>query len=134
VEAEFYAVWSVRLTSVDGTQESIGSGKRNTQLIVEKFKQISGEWDTAAQKANELVFNKFDDWFLPSKGELDQMYGNLKRKNLGDFTRWYWSSSMSSSYSAYCQDFTDGKMDTDSTNYTSSNYPRGFKVRPIRQF
>ena len=63
-------------------KEIIGSGKRNTQLIVETFKQTSGEWDTAAQKADDLVFNGFDDWLILSSVELDQMYGNLKRKNL----------------------------------------------------
>lgn len=122
VEAEFIAMWSVRDTSVDGTQELIGSGKRNTQLIVEKFKQTSGEWDTAAQKTDDLELNGFDDWFLPSKAELDQMYGNLKRKNLGDFKNGvYWSSSCS-----WYQDFSDGSI---STWLLKSKY----YVRPIRQ-
>jgi len=77
VAVEFQAQWSVRSTQVEGTQETIGSGKRNTQLIVEKFKQTSGEWDTAAQKADDLVFNKFDDWFLPSKAELETLNGKI---------------------------------------------------------
>jgi len=108
----FKAPWTVRGTSVDSTQDTIGSGKRNTQLIVDKFKQTSGEWDTAAQKADDLVFNKFDDWFLPSKAELDQMYGNLKRKNLGDFKNgWYISSTYYGNAGwAYGQDFSDGRI------------------------
>jgi TolB-like protein len=125
---EFQAKWSVRDTVVENTQETIGSGKRNTQLIVEKFKQTSGEWDTAAQKADDLVFNKFDDWFLPSKAELDQMYGNLKRRNLGDFkNEWYWSSSNITNVTfTYSQNFKDGTM----SHYYISD--RRY-VRPIRQ-
>jgi hypothetical protein len=66
-EAEFQAVWSVRDTRVENTQEAIGNGRRNTQLIIEAFTRAIGEWDTAAQYCDELVFNGFDDWFLPSK-------------------------------------------------------------------
>ena len=126
VEAEFQAVWRVRGTQVENTQAGIGSGKRNTQLIVDKFRQTSGEWDTAAQTADELVFNGFDDWFLPSQAELDQMYGNLKRRNLGDFkNERYWASSMRGDY-AHHQYFSDGRMDD---GYSNSR----FYVRPIRQ-
>jgi TolB-like protein len=128
VEAEFQAVWSVHRTLVENTQELIGSGRRNTQLIVEIFRQTSGEWDTAAQKADDLVFNGFDDWFLPSKAELDQMYGNLKRRNLGNFkNERYWNSTDRSAYGeASVQDFSDGRM-----YYSSKNYR--YYVRPIRQ-
>ncbi|MCL1931244.1 MAG: hypothetical protein FWF55_05470 [Treponema sp.] len=144
-EAESQALWSVHGdTKVDNTQSGIGYGKRNTQLIVETFSKTSGEWDTAAQKADELVFNGFDDWFLPSKAELDQMYGSLKRRNLGNFKdEWYWCSTEtpSNEYSVFTgnyiyansQNFKDGKMDHDRKNYTSGTYSRGFNVRPIRQ-
>jgi len=126
VEAEFQAVWTVRRTPVDGTQANIGSGRKNTQLIVETFRQTSGEWDTAAQKAVDLVFNGFNDWFLPSRAELDQMYGNLKRKNLGEFkNEWYWASSMSGDYSDR-QDFSEGRLDNGNSTYK-------YYVRPIRQ-
>ena len=126
VETEFQAVWSVRETKVDNTQEGIGYGKRNTQLIVDTFSKTSGEWDTAAQKADDLVFNGFDDWFLPSRAELDQMYGNLKRRNLGDFKGgWYFSSSLYIE-TVYIQNFTDGEMSNRSKNYR-------YYVRPIRQ-
>ena len=130
LDIEFVGVWRVRDTYVDNTQETIGSGKRNTQLAVEKFKQTTGEWDTAAQKVVELEFNGFNDWFIPSKDELDQMYGNLKRKNLGDFKNgWYMSST--TTFGGYlfnmvvwCQDFSNGQSGT----YYNSRY-----VRPIRQ-
>jgi hypothetical protein len=128
VEAEVQAPWTVRSTTVDNTQATIGSGRRNTELIVEKFRQTAGEWDTAAQVADDLVYNGFDDWFLPSRDELDQMYGNLKRRNLGEFKdNWYWCSSMEGSSYPYFQNFRDGAI-----NSTSDRSSRRY-VRPIRQ-
>jgi hypothetical protein len=126
VEAEFQAPWSVRGTNVDNTQETVGSGKRNTQLIVETFSKTSGEWDTAAQKCDDLVFGGFDDWFLPSRAELDLMYGNLKRRNLGDFKNGYYWSSTQGGMAVLKQNFTDGGMSSDIRGYR-------FYVRPIRQ-
>jgi TolB-like protein len=130
METEFQAIWSVHDTKVDNTQEGIGYGKRNTQLIVETFSKTSGEWDTAAQKADDLVFNGFDDWFLPSRAELDQMYGSLKRRNLGDFKdELYWSSTerRDFEYHAYRQNFKDGTMDQNQKRW-GRHY-----VRPVRQ-
>jgi len=127
VEAEFQAVWSLRTTAVDNTQDALGGGKRNTGLIVEKFNQVSGEANTAAQQSDNLEFNGFDDWFLPSTAELEQMYGNLKRRNLGSFKNGrYWSSVQYSDYNANIQNFQDGR--TDSGSKGSRYY-----VRPIRQ-
>ena len=136
VEAEFRVIWSVHNTRINtdqnNTEDGIGYGKRNSQLIVETFSKTAGEWDTAAQKADDLVFNGFDDWFLPSQAELDQIYGNLKRKNLGDFkNEWYWSSTERMGWGSWTyassQNFKDGKMDT----YSKNGYK--FYVRPIRQ-
>jgi hypothetical protein len=131
-DAEFRALWSVHGTRVNtdqnSTQNGIGYGKRNSQLIVETFSRTAGEWDTASQKTDDFVFNGFDDWFLPSQAELDQMYGSLKRKNLGNFkNEWYWSSSERDQWYAFCQSFKDGKMDY----YGKRDYR--YFVRPIRQ-
>jgi len=126
VEAEFQAPWSIKGTRIDGLQDTIGSGKRNTQLITDTFNKTSGEWDTAAQKCVELTFGGFNDWFLPSKDDLDQMYGQLKRRNLGDLkNEWYYSSSTISG-SAWVQNFNGGRQDWFGNG--NSRY-----VRPIRQ-
>jgi len=137
VEAEFRAIWSDRDFAIDDddykTRSDIGYGKENTQVIVEKFRKTTGNWNTAAQKARDLSFNGFNDWFLPSQTELDQIFGNLKRKNLGNFKdEMYWSSTEGKDVwyrerIAFCQNFKDGKMGTD--NKTSNHY----LIRPIRQ-
>ena len=128
LEAEFQAKWSIRGINADDTKAVIGSGRRNTQFIVEALSKATGEWDTAAQKCDELVFGGFDDWFLPSRDELDQMYGNLKRRNLGDFKdRRYWSSSQYSSRRyIFNQNFETGSIKAE---FDYSDY----YVRPIRQ-
>jgi len=130
LEIEFMGIWSVRDTKVVNTQATIGSGKRNTELAVEAFKQATGEWDTAPQKVAELEFNEFNDWFIPSRDELDQMYGNLKRKNLGDFKNgWYWSSTVDGGPYIYTQNFENGLM----SHLLGSATSRRQYIRPIRQ-
>ena len=129
VEAEFRAKFSIRGTKVENLQTLIGSGRRNTLLVADAFSKASGEWDTAAQKCIDLEFGGFKDWFLPSKDELDQMYGNLKRRNLGDFKDdWYLSSSTFSNGSNYLwmQNFKSAEQNT--SYDTNERY-----VRPIRQ-
>jgi len=128
VEAEFRVSWSVRNTRVENLQETIGTGKRNTQLIYELFSKTSGEWDTAAQKCVELNFSGFNDWFLPSKDELDQMYGQLKRRNLGDLkNEWYISSTYITSKGLSWQNFGNGTQ-----GFYSLSSEKGY-IRPIRQ-
>jgi hypothetical protein len=136
-DAEFRAAWSdnselhVAEDDYNKTLSDIGSGKRNTELIVEKFRKVTGNWNTAAQKAHDLSLNGFDDWFLPSQTELDQIFGNLKRKNLGGFKdEWYWSSTEGKYYgwtAASRQNFRDGKMVTDRSK------GEVLFVRPVRQ-
>jgi hypothetical protein len=58
------------------------------------------------------------------------MYGNLKRRNLGDFkNEWYWSSTDRSVYygEALSQNLGNGQMGSGGMN-NNRNY-----VRPIRQ-
>jgi len=130
VDAETSAQWSVRDTIIENTQEGIGNGRRNTQLIIEAFSRASGEWDTAAQYCDDLVFGGFDDWFLPSRVELDLMYGNLKRRNFGDFkNEIYCSSTLIDFFGSLltsAQNLSNGTID--SYSKTSVYY-----VRPFRQ-
>jgi hypothetical protein len=94
--------------NIPGTQTDIGMGRRNTQIIVERLRQL-GESGRAAQVASSLNFNGFTDWFIPSKDELDLMYQN--RQRIGGFQNaWYWSSSQSSTSNAWIQGFWDGSQ------------------------
>jgi hypothetical protein len=78
-----------------GTDTAIGTGKQNTEKIL-IFLQGTGEFGRAAQRCDSLSVEGFDDWFLPSLGELYLMWENLKQKGLGGFSNSdYWSSSES---------------------------------------
>jgi TolB-like protein len=93
---------------VPGTGTAVGSGKRNTQIIVDRLRGW-GENERAAQICAGMNINGFNDWFLPSKDELDLMYKNLKQKNLGSFSNdFYWSSSQDGNHTAWCQRFSSG--------------------------
>ncbi|MDR0501919.1 MAG: DUF1566 domain-containing protein [Treponema sp.] len=128
-EAEFAAAWSMNKTKVDKTNILIGSGKQNTEIIFNKFRTAEEEAGTAAVKAFNLEYNGFDDWFLPSQAELDQIYGNLKRRDIGDFADdMYWASNDADSegFKTSVLNFSNGEMDfsaKDNIHY----------VRPIRQ-
>ena len=91
-DTEFSATWGP-YDDIQGTSTVIGSGKRNTQFIIEKLNQL-GNKNSAAHLCAGLEYNGYNDWFLPSKDELDLMFKNLKEKNTGGFRKYsYWSSS-----------------------------------------
>jgi len=74
-----------------------------------------------------LELGGYDDWFLPSKDELNQMY--QQRGVIGGFaSNYYWSSSESNSYSAWYQYFYNGYQ---YVNYKDINNRR---VRACRAF
>jgi len=123
---EFNAEWG-SYTYVAGTEIVVGSGKRNTELIVATLKE-NGK---AAQLCANLNVNGHKDWFLPSMGELDLIYKNLKQDGLGSFKDdWYWSSSASEygSIAAWAQRFSDGSRN----DYNHKG--NAFLVRAVRAF
>jgi hypothetical protein len=120
------AQWQSSPKDVNGTKDTIGSGKQNTQLI--------GESGRVALLCQQLNRGGYRDWFLPSKSELDLMYINLKMQDLGNFSDdWYWSSSQSGSgNSAWSQRFSDGLQDGSYYGQGDKGYTHN--VRAIRQF
>ena len=111
-------------TTIGNTSTAVGTGKSNTEAIVKKL----GNGTSAAKACSDYTYNGYDDWFLPSKDELNLMYTNLCKKGLGNFRdSFYWSSSEGSRYNAWSQDFSNGNQnyyDRDGSKY----------VRPIRAF
>jgi len=63
------------------TGTAVGTGRANTAAII----AAQGRGSYAAQVCDDLVSGSFDDWFLPSKDELDLMYKNLKKAGIGGF-------------------------------------------------
>ena len=72
---------------------------------------------------NEVVY---DDWFLPSKGELAEIYESIDE--LGEFNTTYWSSTEAErNAGAWRQNLFN------SAQNVSKKY-EPFSVRPIRSF
>jgi len=119
--------------SVNKTEIEIGTGKQNTQIII-NYMMEKGENHPAAMVCQQYSQGGYNDWFLPSKSELNLMYWNLKQKELGGFkSEWYWSSSHHNIYTwdssmAWAQKFSDGSQD-----YRDKNGNK-FLVRAVRQF
>jgi hypothetical protein len=128
-ETEQIMEWGAYAKAVNGTQTGIGSGKRNTPVIV-NFLAREEEVGRAAQFCDALEYGGYDDWFLPSKDELNMVYKNMKQKNLGAFSDDpYWSSTETNSERAWYQNFRNGDQPD---SYNGKN--RAYKVRAIRRF
>ena len=122
-----------------GTSTAIGTGKANTAALVAAmgnmaytFNEISVTTTTAdyaARLCDTFVSGGYDDWFLPSKDELDLMYDNLKVYGLGGFSDYYgyWSSSEFDTDYAWGQFFSNGFQDPNDEGSET-------RVRPVRAF
>lgn len=105
---------------VQGT--SLGEGLFNTEEIYYSCNTP----DIAARICYDLVLDTYNDWFLPSRDELNKLY--LNKELIGGFT-WpmYWSSSENSPTEAIVQEFTEGQ-----NYFIDKDYTR--EVRPVRYF
>jgi len=115
-------------TSVGGTETGIGLGFQNTRAII-----LQGNTDTATSAAaladaytvtvSDVVY---DDWYLPSKNELNNLRD--KRVTVGGFANYYyWSSSQYNASNAWSHNFSQV-----SPTAVGKNGP--FYIRPIRAF
>ena len=85
------------------------------------------DWETANITANDYRGGGYDDWYLPTKDELNLVYQNLRKsKNIQD-NNWYWSSSQYNSNNAWVHNFRTGGQGNYYKLYTSS-------VRAVRKF
>jgi hypothetical protein len=129
--------------AVGGTATGIGTGAANTQLIVAKL-ALEGKSGRAAQICDELEYGGKDDWFLPSKDELYEIYTKLEKKGLGDFpnhgpvndsdAEWYWSSSEGSNSRAWSQNTGTGNPGEDPGAQYAIGKTRAQNVRAVRTF
>lgn len=74
------------------------------------------------------LYSFYDDWFLPSKDELNAMYVELKAHGVGDFfDLYYWSSSENDATTAWIQTFETGEQSAYSKDTS-------VVIRPCRSF
>jgi hypothetical protein len=87
---------------------TIGIGNTNTTTIV----GVQGAGSYTAKVYDDIVVNKYDNWLLSSRDEVEMMYHNLAEQGLGGFsTVVYWISSEYSFYEALSYSFSAGTYD-----------------------
>jgi hypothetical protein len=122
------ARWGAMKTLIKGALNSaIGTGASNTKAIIEAN---PGSPEIAAKAAADYRGGGKDDWFLPSKDELNLLYLNLRKAGLGGFDgTLYWASTDEVPDHAWYQYFNGG--DGMQSVYFKD---RANRVRPIRAF
>jgi len=116
------AVWCDNTKSkLDGAWgKGIGSGAANTQALVEECASVS------AVLADDYSGGGKEDWFLPSRDELVELY--KQRDMVDDADDQYWSSSQSDAQGAWSLNFQNGSL------YQQSVKDSWLFVRPVRAF
>jgi uncharacterized repeat protein (TIGR02543 family) len=118
-------------SSYDQTDWAIGRGMKNTALILAVVTDNPETNAPAASACNIYVNNNKNDWFLPSRNELDELYKLYAANGHGSYGNLtiesYWSSSQFISGNARFQRFSDGFQHYHSKGNT-------YRVRPVRAF
>ncbi len=129
------AIWGLFENWDSGiTSAGLGSGYTNTRNII----RIIGdsETGTAAQLCGgysvTIGNDVYDDWFLPSRDELNYIYLNLYKNGKSSFetTDYYWSSTNLSGYHY----FSSGQRFSDGAQWTHVARNETKFVRPVRSF
>ena len=107
---------------VGATGTGIGNGKSNTAKIVGLYEN----GDYAAKLCDDYVSNDFDDWYLPSKDELNQICVNRYAIGGFNYKYAYWSSSVDGGGKVWYQSFGNG-LQQNVMNYA-------YAVRAARNF
>jgi len=113
------------------TATALGTGFANTNTIITI--QEGTPTSYAAGLARAYRGGGFDDWYLPSKDELNQLYLN-KAVVEGLNVYAYWSSSENGSFPAWLQVFNDGETPSNEGRQISNGKDYALGVRAIRSF
>lgn len=130
-DQSFEIAWSNGANKLTGTsQDGMNNGAKNTDSIIAAQTPDNQKGNFAAKICADfsIIVNgkTYDDWYLPSKYELDLLY--LQNTVVGGFDGYYyWSSNEVDSKTAWVENFYDGRqleVSKGDTNY----------VRAIRAF
>lgn len=130
------AAWSDVIDAAVGTgaqNTAIGTGFANSNAIVSQVGHTASAAKICLDYTVDFEGVTYDDWFLPSKDELNRLYLNLYLQGLGGFTtNFYWSSSedteFDSAFNARALFFSDG------SHHASNKNDNTRRVRAIRAF
>jgi hypothetical protein len=136
-------------SDASGTTQEIGSGKVNTQKIIEKMNQLRQlhdwpEWrevKIAAELCNEFSVTdnggSYSDWFLPSRQELIELFkvkSMLADKGYDIPPNNYWSSSEAEGNAGWAAYYVNFYEETNVVTDIASKSGWRLGVRPIRTY
>lgn len=107
--------------------DGIGAGQENTRLILSQPVEKDASGAFAAKACSDCRLGEYDDWYLPSRAELQLIY-EQKEKVGGFGPALYWSSTEYNVGFAWMQSFN-----VYGNEYTSTKGTRG-RVRCVRRF
>jgi len=129
-----YTGWGCNGKSItDARGTAIGTGKSNTQAILKACE----EQKCIARAVSEYRGGGMNDWFMPSKDELQAMFTNLRYPELdgaedhGFSGEFYWTSSEIDERSVWSLRFNDGNPMSWSKAH---DYSWATPCRPARSF
>jgi hypothetical protein len=99
--------WSLTDFETWSFAEGLYGGQQNTTKSIHNAANNFSACP-AADACASLVHAGFDDWYLPSKGELNLMFVNLHLQGLGNFSSYYWSSTEINASEAFMMHFNPG--------------------------
>lgn len=117
--------WGCISTQIGTTGTAIGTGATNTTDILGNTCSAAG---IAADIASTYAGGGFSDWFLPSRDELNELFGQRVVVGSFDPNGAYWSSSETSASGASLQVFNNSGLQI------ASNKSGLVRVRPVRGF
>ena len=118
--------WGEKGIDIPGADKTaVGTGAQNTEDLI---RHQGADSEYAAALCTALSVKKYNDWYMPSKDELQLMYEVLSSDDIEGmrFVN-YWSSSEMSDYNAWINIFNQGLE----ANY---NKELKFSVRAVRAF
>lgn len=84
-------------------------------------------WDKAFRACPEYHGGGYNDWYLPTKDELEDIYYNLVKPGILETTDTYWSSNMEESMTLWAYNYKKGRPGL-------YGITREFAVRAVRHF
>lgn len=134
--------WGCLSSEVTKAQFSeIGCGLQNTNAVLNYHNNLANYYANPAicnssnngtltsKSAKNIIINDSKDWFIPSKNELNQIYTNLSRLQIGNFENAnYWSSTESNQANAWVLNMVSGVNSVTNKNSLQT------KTRVIRYF
>ena len=104
---------------VDASNSALGKGYSNTSAIISNVRTTVINY---AALSTKTIGN---EWFLPSKDELNKLY--LNRTSINNYSNGnYWSSTQNTTLYSWSQNFTDGSQN--SSRKTLTLYVRAVKA------